>query len=103
MYKNLIKTVKAAIFGTIEKNNVMIHELNKNNKKKSFKIRGTESNLHVVLDFKNKSTRDTFTRNCDRYYLKYEVIENSNSVIFPYSGFRNKEIPKLVKNLFYNM
>lgn len=86
-----------------EKNNLMIHELKKNNKKKSFKIRGTESNLHVVLDFVNKSSKETFTRNCERCYLKYEEIQNTASVIFPYSGFNNKDIPKLVKNLFYNM
>lgn len=86
-----------------EKNNIMIKELELNNKKKSFKVRGTDSNLHVVLDFKTKSARNIFTRNCDRYYLVYEEIKNSNSVIFPYSGFENKDIPKLVKNLFYNM
>ncbi|AIO19602.1 HTH-type transcriptional regulatory protein GabR [Candidatus Izimaplasma bacterium HR1] len=86
-----------------EKNAVMINALTKNNKKKQFKVRGTESNLHVVLDFKGKSSKGVFTRNCDRYYLKYEEIKKTNSVIFPYSGFTNKEIPKLVKNLFYNM
>jgi GntR family transcriptional regulator/MocR family aminotransferase len=86
-----------------EKNSLMIEELDKHNKKKSFKIRGTESNLHVVLDFKNKSSKATFIRNCDRYNLVYEVIQSTNSVIFPYSGFKNKEIPKLVKSLTYNM
>ncbi len=86
-----------------EKNTLMIQSLNKNNRKKAFKVRGTDSNLHVVLDFKNKNFKNTFIRNCDRNYLKYEEIDKTNSVIFPYSGFENKEIPRLVKNLFYNM
>lgn len=86
-----------------EKNQIMIKSLESNNKHNSFKVRGTESNLHVVLDFKSKNAKNIFTKNCDRYYLQYEVIKESNSVIFPYSGFENKDIPRLVKNLFYNM
>jgi GntR family transcriptional regulator/MocR family aminotransferase len=86
-----------------EKNSVMIRNLNQYNKHNKFSIRGTDSNLHVVLDFKDKLSRDTFLRNCDRYYFKYDIIQKSNSVIFPYSGFENKEIPRVVKNLLYNM
>lgn len=86
-----------------EKNTALINALHKHNKKKLFNIRGTDSNLHVVLDFKTKGLKNTFIRNCNRYYLKYEEIKDSNSVIFPYSGFNNKEIPKLIRNLLYNM
>lgn len=86
-----------------EKNAIMKTSLEKYNKKKSFNIRGTDSNLHVVLDFKTKKNLTTFIRNCDRYYLKYEIIQNQNSVIFPYSGIENADIPKLVRDLFYNM
>jgi len=86
-----------------DKNTIMKQALEKYNKKKVFTIRGTDSNLHVVLDFKTKKNLNTFIRNCDRYYLKYEIIQNQNSVIFPYSGIENNHIPKLVRDLFYNM
>ncbi len=86
-----------------DKNAIMKKALNKQNKKKSFKVRGIDSNLHIVIDFKTKRLLNSFTRNCDRYYLKYDLIDNENSVIFPYSGIENKDIPKLVKDLFYNM
>jgi GntR family transcriptional regulator/MocR family aminotransferase len=86
-----------------EKNAIMKEALMKYNKKRHFDIRGTESNLHVVLDFTSKRQLQTFIRNCDRYYLKYAVINNSNSVIFPYSGIENHDIPRLVRDLFYNM
>ena len=86
-----------------EKNNLMIESIKKYNKRNHFKIRGTDSNLHVVIDFVNKTYLATFIRNCDRFDLKYEEIRGSNSVIFPYSGIENKDIKRLVKNLFYNM
>lgn len=86
-----------------EKNTTMIDSLTKYNKRKKFKVRGTDSNLHVVLDFKNKMSRDSFIRNCERYYLDYEIINTSNSVIFPYSGIENHDIPRLIKNLLYNV
>ncbi len=86
-----------------EKNEVITSYLIKQNKHKNFKIRGNDSNLHIILDFKTKYYRDTFIRNCDRYPLKYEIINGSNSVIFPYSGIETKDIPKLIKALFYNM
>lgn len=86
-----------------EKNDIMKKSLEKYNKHKNFKIRGTDSNLHVVLDFKTKKHMTTFQKNCERSHLKYESITGSNSVIFPYSGIENNDIPKLVRNLFYNM
>jgi GntR family transcriptional regulator/MocR family aminotransferase len=86
-----------------EKNEIMKKALEKFNKHKNFTIRGTDSNLHVVLDFKTKKHMTTFQKNCERSHLKYEVITGSNSIIFPYSGIENTDIPKLVKNLFYNM
>ncbi len=86
-----------------EKNSIMINALNRSNKKKKFKFRGTDSNLHVVLDFKNKLSLNSFIRNCNRYYLDYEIIDNSNSVIFPYSGIENSDVSRLIKNLLYNI
>ncbi len=86
-----------------EKNNVMIDALETYNKHNSFKIRGTDSNLHVVLDFIDQKKLQSFVRNCDRYDLSYEVIHNSNSCIFPYSGIENNEIKRVVKYILYNI
>lgn len=86
-----------------EKNEIMKKALEKYNKHKSFTIRGTDSNLHVVLDFKTKKLMQAFQKNCERSRLEYKQIQGSNSLIFPYSGIENSDIPKLVRNLFYNM
>lgn len=86
-----------------EKNEIMKQALNKHNRHHSFGIRGTDSNLHVVLDFTTKKHMNTFIKNCDRHHLQYEIIQQTNSVIFPYSGITNHDIPRLVKTLFYNM
>jgi len=86
-----------------EKNEAITTSLIRQNKNKNFKIRGNDSNLHVILDFKTKYFLDTFKRNCNRYDLKFEVINGSNSVIFPYSGIETKNIKRLIKDLFYNM
>jgi GntR family transcriptional regulator/MocR family aminotransferase len=86
-----------------EKNEIVLKELEKYQKNHDFKIRGSESNLHIVFDFKNKSQKKAFIRNCERYYYKYEAINNQNSVIFPYSGIENKRIKKIFKDLLYNI
>ncbi len=86
-----------------EKNEVITTSLIAQNKHNNFKIRGNDSNLHVILDFRTKYFLNTFIRNCDRYSLKYEKINDSNSVIFPYSGIETKDIKKLIKDLLYNM
>ena len=86
-----------------EKNEIITKSLEKYQKRNKFKVRGTESNLHIVLDFKTKTSLNSFTRNCERYYLNYNVIKDTNSCIFPYSGIENNDIPRMVKNLFYNM
>ncbi len=86
-----------------EKNEAITTALLRKNKNKNFSIRGNDSNLHVILDFRTKYFLNTFIRNCDRYALKYEIINESNSVIFPYSGIETKNIKKLIRDLFYNM
>ncbi len=86
-----------------EKNEAITSSLIRQNKHNNFSIRGNDSNLHVILDFKTKYYLDTFIRNCDRYSLGYEKINGSNSVIFPYSGIETKNIKRLIKDLFYNM
>jgi len=86
-----------------EKNEAITSSLNEQNKKRNFEIRGNDSNLHVILDFKTSYLMQTFIRNCERYSLEFKIINTSNSIIFPYSGIETKNIPKLIKDLFYNM
>ena len=86
-----------------EKNDLLLKSLNKYNKKSIFTVRGTDSNLHVIIDFKKRESLEIFIRNCERYYLKFEVILGKNSVIFPYSGIENTKIEQVIKDLFYNM
>ena len=86
-----------------EKNEILASSLDKYVLNGSVNIRGTESNLHVILDFKNKKSLNHFTSNCDALFLKYEIIDNLTSVIFPYSGIENNNIKKLVEKLFANI
>jgi GntR family transcriptional regulator/MocR family aminotransferase len=85
-----------------EKNGLLLDEVNKYNKNK-FSVRSTDSNLHIVIDFRKREFYNTFIRNLDREHLSYETINNQNSVIFPYSGINNTSMPKTIYNLFYNM
>lgn len=85
-----------------EKNGCLLQEVNKYSLNK-FTVRSTDSNLHIVIDFKKKEYYQTFIRNLDREHLSYEIINKQNSVIFPYSGISNESMPKTMYNLFYNM
>ncbi len=85
-----------------EKNGLLLEEIKEYNNNK-FKVRSTDSNLHIVIDFNKKEYFSTFTRNLDREHLSYEIINKQNSVIFPYSGISNEDMKKTIYNLFYNM
>ena len=86
-----------------EKNEAILKALEKQQKRKKFNVLGSDSNLHVIIDFISSNDLNSFIRNCERYELKYERIFNSNKVIFPYSGIQLKDIPRLIKDLFYSL
>ncbi len=86
-----------------EKNDIILRELIKYKDKHFFTIKGTDSNLHVVLNFTEQKDMNTFIKNCKRYELHYDEIANTSSIIFPYSGIENSEIPNLIKDLFYSI
>lgn len=86
-----------------EKNEAIVKALNNQHKRKEFKVSGTDSNLHIVIDFKRKTDLKAFTRNCRRYDLYISQITGTNKVIFPYSGIELKHIPRLIKDLFYSI
>jgi len=86
-----------------EKNEAILQALNKQHKRKDFKVLGSDSNLHIIIDFKRKTDLKSFTRNCERYHLAFNIIADSNKVIFPYSGFELKDIPRIIKDLFYSI
>jgi len=86
-----------------EKNEAILKALEKQHKRKAFDVLGSDSNLHVIINFKRLPDLKSFVRNCERYQLKYDTIPNSNKIIFPYSGIELKDIPKLIKDLFYSL
>ena len=86
-----------------EKNDTILKSIAKYNKKNLFKVNGSDSNLHLVISFNKQESLKIFIRNCERYYLKYELIDNENSVIFPYSGITLKNMERTIRDLFYNM
>ena len=86
-----------------EKNETIKKCLLKKSKKNSFTIRGSDSNLHIVLDFNTGKSLNQFVKNCDKLSFEYSKIENKNSVIFPYSGIEIKDISKVMKKLLHSV
>ncbi|KFZ26179.1 MAG: HTH-type transcriptional regulatory protein GabR [Candidatus Izimaplasma bacterium HR2] len=84
-----------------EKNEAITKCLLKQSTNNSFKIRGSDSNLHLILDFKTDKSLKQFTKNCDHLSFEYTKIENKKSVIFPYSGIDIKDISFLMKKLLF--
>jgi GntR family transcriptional regulator/MocR family aminotransferase len=84
-----------------EKNEAIKKCLNKQNAHNSFSVRGSDSNLHLILDFKTDKSLKQFTKNCDHLSYEYTKIENMKSVIFPYSGIDIKDISFLMKKLLF--
>lgn len=84
-----------------EKNEEIIKWLMKKNKKDSFTIRGSDSNLHIVLDFKTMKSLNQFIKNCEKLSFQYSKIENKYSIIFPYSGIEIDNISKVIKKLLH--
>lgn len=76
-----------------EKNEMITSYLDKHN----IKYRGTDSNLHVILDFDTVESLKVFTTNCDAFEYQYEVLDQS--VIFPYSGLEVNKIPQIIEAL----
>ncbi len=66
----------------------------------SISLEGTDSNLHAVINFKERKTMDQFVRNCLSRNYKYTAIEGQKSIIFPYSGIQDQEMGDTIKALF---
>lgn len=80
-----------------QKNDTFLEELNKY--QDVFQVYGTDSNLHVIIDFIHYPNLVTFISNCEESHYKYELIQGTNRVIFPYSGFEVNEISDVVSKL----
>lgn len=83
------------------KNAIIIKELDAVNHD-DFVIRSTDSNLHVVIDFRNESSFNNCIHQLQKHKYQYETIHNSYSIIFPYSGISNDKMSEVVKTLFQN-
>jgi len=69
-------------------------------KKGIISLRGTESNLHVIIDFSKKEDMNYFIESCQSRNYKYSNIDQQNSVLFPYSGIENMDMESVIKSLF---
>ena len=63
-------------------------------------LRGTESNLHVLIDFNKTVDMNNFIDSCQSRNYKFSVTDNQNSILFPYSGIKNEEMKSVIKSLF---
>ncbi|MBN2605294.1 MAG: PLP-dependent aminotransferase family protein [Bacilli bacterium] len=83
-----------------EKNEVIKETLNTINNAHRFAIRGNDSNLHIIIDFYDQTLFQSFIGNCQKKSYKYDVIDDSLSIIFPYSGFNTSDIKTIIPSLF---
>lgn len=81
------------------KNELLLKELNEI-KDDSFSIRSTDSNLHIVIDFTNQKMYKQVISNLQKCGYSYNVINNTFSIIFPYSGLQNNKIKDVIQKLF---
>ncbi len=79
-----------------EKNECLIKELDKYD----VTVSGTDSNLHVIIDFKEHQLLVSFMKQCNQLKMQYEPIKDSHKVIFPYSGLDVSELPYIIGELF---
>ena len=86
-----------------EKNETIKKYLTKENPHNSFSIRGSDSNLHLILDFKSEKSLKHFIRNCEDLSFEYKRIENEKSVIFAYSGIEIVDISRVMKKVLINV
>ncbi len=86
-----------------EKNEAIKKCILKNNSNNSLTIHGSDSNLHLILDFNTIKSLNQFTKNCKKLSFEFEKIENKRSVIFPYSGIEIKNISKTIKKLLHRV
>ena len=86
-----------------EKNEAIKSCLEKQNPSKSFSVRGSDSNLHLILDFNTDKSLNQFIKNCDGLSFEYKKIENRKSIIFPYSGIEIINISSTMKKLLVNV
>jgi GntR family transcriptional regulator/MocR family aminotransferase len=96
LYQRHTKKLYNAYFN---KNEIVIKELMKYQKQR-YEIRSTDSNLHVVIDFLNEEIYYNCVLKIDKLQFHYEKIDNQYSIIFPYSGLENEEIPKVIYHIF---
>ncbi len=86
-----------------EKNEAIKKFLLKYSSNDLFTIQGSDSNLHLVLDFKTLKSLNQFTRNCENLSFEYQKIENKRSLIFPYSGIEINDIQEVIKRLLHEV
>ncbi len=86
-----------------EKNEAIKKCILKHNSNNSLTIQGSDSNLHLILDFNTIKSFNQFTKNCSKLSFEFEKIENKRSVIFPYSGIEIKNITKTIKKLLHKV
>lgn len=83
-----------------KKNHIFRDSIDEYVKDNTVSLRGTESNLHVILDFTESSRMNQFIENCRLNNYKYTMIDHENSLIFPYSGIKNEAIKDIIDSLF---
>ncbi len=89
------------LFNTYKKKNEVFREvIQEYIMDNTISLRGTDSNLHVVIDFKKQNSMDHFVKVCQLKNYKYTVIDENKSILFPYSGIENSEMVTIMNQLF---
>lgn len=64
-------------------------------------LKGTDSNLHVIITFISKDDLNYFIDSCQSRNYKFSFIDRQFSILFPYSGIINHEMNSVIQSLFH--
>lgn len=98
MKENLLKRHTKKLYQAYKTKNQLVKEAF-NQYRDLIILTGTDSNLHVILEFNTSDTRDRFIQNCNQYSYSYKLL-NQEKILFPYSGIHNDDINIVISRLF---
>lgn len=83
-----------------EKNAAIVNAILPYQKKYNFEILGIDSNLHLIIHFKQSIDAKAFINKAKQLKFKTSIIDGTNFVIFPYSGIENSMFSTILDQLF---
>ena len=82
------------------KNETIIKALELYKEQCNYELSSNDSNMHVVIHFKDKKQYAQTLEKLKFLKLGYTDIKGTNNILFPYSGLQLKDISSIVRKIF---